>query len=338
MEGDVFNIYAFIWTIIIAVGVAMYVLLDGFDLGIGIMFPFAREESWRDVMMASIAPVWDGNETWLILGGAALFGAFPLVYATVLPALYVPLMLLLVALVFRGIAFEFRHRSETSTWVWNLSFAAGSTLAAFSQGLVLGSFVQGFPVVDGRFVGNAMSFLTPFSVFTGFALVIGYALLGATWLIRKSEGDVQIWAFGVAKGLAIGLLAIIVVVSLWTPFIEPEIADRWFSFPELIFLSPIPIITAVVGLMLLLALKHQKEYSPFVYAIGLFMLSYLGLAISMWPYIVPRDITIWEAAAPEKTQIFLLVGVSIFLPLIIGYTIYIYRIFGGKVKTGDGYH
>lgn len=338
MESDVFNIYAFIWTIVIAVGVAMYVLLDGFDLGVGIMFPFAREESWRDVMMASIAPVWDGNETWLILGGAALFGAFPMVYATVLPALYVPLMLLLVALVFRGIAFEFRHRSETSTWVWNLSFAAGSTLAAFSQGLVLGSFVQGFPVVDGRFVGDAMSFLTPFSVFTGFALIIGYALLGATWLIRKSEGDVQAWAFEGAKGLAIGLLAIIVVVSLWTPFIEPEIASRWFSFPELVFMSPIPIATAVVGLLLLLALKHRQEYRPFVYSIGLFMLSYLGLAFSMWPYIVPRDITIWEAAAPEKTQVFLLVGVAIFLPLIIGYTIYIYRVFRGKVKLGDGYH
>lgn len=338
MESDVFNIYAFIWTIVIAVGVAMYVLLDGFDLGVGIMFPFAREESWRDVMMASIAPVWDGNETWLILGGAALFGAFPMVYATVLPALYVPLMLLLVALVFRGIAFEFRHRSETSTWVWNLSFAAGSTLAAFSQGLVLGSFVQGFPVVDGRFVGDAMSFLTPFSVFTGFALVIGYALLGTTWLIRKSEGDVQAWAFEGAKGLAIGLLAIIVVVSLWTPFIEPEIASRWFSFPELVFMSPIPIATAVVGLLLLLALKHRQEYWPFVYSIGLFMLSYLGLAFSMWPYIVPRDITIWEAAAPEKTQVFLLVGVAIFLPLIIGYTIYIYRVFRGKVKLGDGYH
>ncbi len=336
MDWVIFD-YVLIWAVVIAIGIAMYVILDGFDLGIGILFPFAKQEAWRDDMMASIAPVWDGNETWLVLGGASLFGAFPIVYATVLPALYLPLMLFLLALVFRGIAFEFRHRSQTSTWAWNASFAAGSTIAAFAQGVVLGNFILGLPIEDGHYVGSTFSWLTPFSVFTGFALVCGYGLLGATWLIRKTEGDVQAWAFRVATRLAIALLAAIVAVSLWTPFVEPEIAERWFSFPKIIFLAPVPLVTAAVGLMLLLALKHRNEDRPFTLSISLFLLSYLGLGISLWPYIVPRSITIWEAAAPEKTHTFLLVGVLIFLPLVIGYTLYAYRVFRGKV-SGDGYH
>ncbi len=327
-----------IWACVIAFGVAMYIIMDGFDLGVGILFPFARHEEWRDVMMDSIAPVWDGNETWLVLGGAGLFGAFPLAYATTLPALYVPLILFLVALVFRGIAFEFRHRAETSGWAWNLSFAAGSTLAAFAQGLVLGSFVQGIPIEDGKFVGNALSFLTPFSVFTGAALVVGYALLGSTWLIRKTEGDLQDWAYGWAKGLAVGLLVVIVAVSLWTPLMQPAIAARWFTMPNLLLLAPIPVLTALCGLGLLLALKAKREKPPFILAIALFLLSYLGLAVSLWPYMVPRAITIWDAAAPEKTQSFLLVGVVLFIPLILTYTVIVYRVFRGKVRHGEGYH
>ncbi|MBI1179857.1 MAG: cytochrome d ubiquinol oxidase subunit II [Alphaproteobacteria bacterium] len=327
-----------IWTAIIAFGVAMYIVMDGFDLGVGILFPFVRREAWRDVMMDSVAPVWDGNETWLVLGGAGLFGAFPVAYATVLPALYVPLVLFLVALVFRGIAFEFRHRSETSIWAWNLSFAAGSTMAAFAQGVVLGSFVHGLPIENGAFVGNAFSWLTPFSLFTGVALVVGYALLGATWLIRKTEGDLQQWAFKAAQGLAIGLLAAIVAVSLWTPLTQPEIADRWFSFPGLLLLAPIPIVTAVLGMLLLLALKARREGSPFFLSVGLFLLSYLGLAVSLWPYIVPRAITIWDAAAPPKSQLFLLVGAVLFVPLVLVYTVIVYRVFRGKVRHGDGYH
>jgi cytochrome d ubiquinol oxidase subunit II len=327
-----------VWTAVIAFGVAMYIVMDGFDLGVGILFPFAREEAWRDVMMDSIAPVWDGNETWLVLGGAGLFGAFPLAYATVLPALYVPLILFLVALVFRGIAFEFRHRAETSGWAWNLSFAAGSTLAAFAQGLVLGSFVQGLPVENGAFAGDAFTFLSPFSVFTGLALVVGYGLLGATWLIRKTEGPLQAWAFGWARVLALGLLGAIVVVSLWTPLAQPEIAARWFSLPGLLLLSPIPIATALTGLMLLLALKARREGPPFLLSIGLFLLSYLGLAASLWPYIVPRALTIHEAAAPPETQLFLLVGVALFLPLVLTYTVIVYRVFRGKVRHGEGYH
>ncbi|MEN3975211.1 cytochrome d ubiquinol oxidase subunit II [Emcibacter sp. SYSU 3D8] len=327
-----------IWTAVIAFGVAMYIIMDGFDLGVGILFPFTRREEWRDVMMDSIAPVWDGNETWLVLGGAGLFGAFPLAYATVLPALYVPLILFLVALVFRGIAFEFRHGSNTSKWAWNLSFAAGSTIAAFAQGLVLGSFVQGLPIENGVFVGNALSWLTPFSIFTGVALVIGYGLLGSTWLIGKTEGDLQDWMFKAAKGLTIGLLAAIIVVSLWTPLLQPEIAARWFSMPNLLLLAPIPILTAAVALLLLLALKNRREGAPFFLSISLFLLSYLGLAVSLWPYIVPRAFTIWEAAAPPETQIFLLVGALLFVPLVLTYTIIVYRVFRGKVRHGEGYH
>jgi cytochrome d ubiquinol oxidase subunit II len=327
-----------IWTAIIAFGVAMYIIMDGFDLGVGILFPFARREEWRDVMMDSIAPVWDGNETWLVLGGAGLFGAFPLAYATVLPALYVPLILFLVALVFRGIAFEFRHRADTSRWAWNLSFAAGSALAAFAQGLVLGSFVHGLPIENGRFVGHALSFLTPFSVFTGIALVVGYGLLGATWLIGKTEGELQDWAYGKAGVLGIGLLVAIVAVSLWTPLTQPAIAARWFALPNLLLLAPIPILTALCGLGLMLALKNRREKPPFVLAIGLFLLAYLGLAVSLWPYMVPRAITIWDAAAPPKTQGFLLVGALLFVPLILTYTVIVYRVFRGKVRHGEGYH
>lgn len=326
------------WAAVIAFGVAMYIIMDGFDLGVGILFPFARAEEHRDVMMDSIAPVWDGNETWLVLGGAGLFGAFPLAYATVLPALYVPLILFLVALVFRGIAFEFRHRAETSRGAWNASFAAGSTVAAFAQGLVLGSFVEGLPIENGRFVGDALSFLTPFSMFCGMALVIGYGLLGATWLIRKTEGDLQAQAFGWARDLAIALLAAIVIVSMWTPLMQEAIAMRWFSLPNLLLLSPIPILTALYGLGLLLALKAKREKSPFLFSIGLFLLAYLGLAVSLWPYIVPRALTIEQAAAPPETQAFLLVGVALFIPLILTYTVIVYRVFRGKVRHGEGYH
>jgi cytochrome d ubiquinol oxidase subunit II len=327
-----------IWTFVIALGVAMYVILDGFDLGVGILFPFVRDEKQRDQMMDSIAPFWDGNETWLVLGGAGLFGAFPIAYSTVLPALYAPLILFLVALVFRGIAFEFRHRSNTSRWAWNLSFGIGSTLAAFAQGLMLGSFVQGLPIENGHFVGTSWSWLTPFSVFTGFALVVGYGLLGSTWLIRRTVDAVQDWSFRASQILALGLFLCIVIVSVWTVLFEPAIANRWFSFPALLFLAPVPLITAGIGLLLMLSLKARRENAPFLLSVGLFLLSYVGLAVSLWPYIVPRAITIWDAAAPPETQGFLLVGVALFLPLVLTYTVIVYRVFRGKVDPEAGYH
>jgi len=327
-----------IWTLVIALGVAMYIILDGFDLGLGILFPFARREDWRDTMMMSVAPVWDGNETWLILGGASLFAAFPKAYSLALEALYIPLIVFLLALIFRGVAFEFRFKAQTSRWAWNLSFAAGSTVAAFAQGVVLGAFVQGLEFEAGRYAGGAFGWLSPFSVMTGVGLVIGYGLLGATWLIRKTDGNLQDWAFRAARPLAVALLAFIIAVSLWTPLSQPEIAERWFSLPNIIFLAPVPILTALLGLFLLTSLYRRVEWPPFPAAIGLFLLSYLGLAISLWPYIIPRALTIWDAAAPRDTQIFMLVGVLIFLPIVLAYTIYVYRVFKGKVQPGEAHY
>lgn len=327
-----------IWAGIIVLGVAMYVLLDGFDLGLGILFPFAPDERSRDVMMASVAPVWDGNETWLVLGGTALFGAFPAAFAVLLPALYLPLMAFLLALVFRGVAFEFRHRAIQSRVVWTVSFSAGSTVAAFAQGVVLGAFVQGFRVEDGVFAGGLLDWLTPFSLFTGAALVAGYGLLGATWLILKTEGRLQDWAYRMAWRLLLAVLAGLGVVSLWTPLLSDDIAERWFSLPNVLFLWPIPLVTLLDAALLARALKRRRERAPFLHAVGLFLLSFLGLGISLWPYLVPRDMTVAEAASAPAAQGFLLVGVLLLLPLILGYTWYSYHVFRGKVEPDAGYH
>ncbi len=327
-----------IWAVVIVLGVIMYVILDGFDLGIGILFPFAPAPEDRGTMISSVAPVWDGNETWLVLGGAALFGAFPLAFGILLPALYLPLMAFLVALVFRGVAFEFRHRAYRSQAVWNTSFFVGSTLAAFAQGVVLGAFVQGFAVADGRFAGGLFDWLTPFSIFTGFALVAGYALLGATWLILKTEGPLQEWCFAAARRLTVAVALFIVVVSAWTPFLAEDIVERWFGWPGIVVLWPIPLITAAMVAALWRAVSAGRERAPFPLAIGLFVLSFVGLGVSLWPFIVPRAVTIHDAAASPGSQGFLLIGVLILLPLILGYTAYTYRVFRGKVRPDEGYH
>lgn len=325
-----------IWALVIAFGVAMYVVLDGFDLGIGILFPFVPGERDRDRMMASVAPVWDGNETWLVLGGASLFGAFPKAYAQLLPAFYLPLALFLFALVFRGVSFEFRARSERSRPLWNAAFAGGSIVAAFAQGLILGAFVEG----AGASTESAapFSWLSAFSVMVGLGLVCGYALLGATWLIVKTDGPFQDWCTRAARRLLLGVLGFVGIVSLWTPLAEPEIASRWFSWPEIAYLSPVPILTAVLAFALWRALATGREKAPFLCAIGLILLAYLGLGISLWPYAVPRELTIWQAAAGPATQGFLLVGVAVMIPLILAYTAYTYRVFRGKVRADDAYH
>lgn len=325
-----------IWAAIIIVGVVAYVILDGFDLGVGVLFPFAHEQD-RSRMMASIAPVWDGNETWLILGGGALFGAFPLAYATLLPALYVPLLLMLFALMFRGVAFEFRAKADRSRRAWSWAFAIGSTVAAFAQGAVLGAFIQGIPVEDGRFAGGPFTWASPFSLFCGVALVCGYGLLGACWLIIKTTGPLQDWCFAAARWLLLAVLAAIAVVSLWTPLIVEDIARRWFTWPNLALLAPVPLLTLLVAGALFLSLRRRRDYAPFVWAVGLFLLAFLGLGISLWPYAVPRAITLHQAAASTMAQGFLLVGVLILLPIILGYTVYVYRVFRGKVGEDEGY-
>lgn len=326
-----------IWAAVIGFGIIMYVILDGFDLGIGILFPWVKSQAHKDIMMHSIAPLWDGNETWLVLGGAGLFAAFPRAYATVLSALYLPLILFLVGLILRGVAFEFRFKTLKHKYIWDYSFALGSILATFMQGILLGHFVEGLPFNNGRYAGTAYSWLTPFSLMTGLAMVFGYALLGATWLIMKTEDELQRWCNKIARKLIWVLLFFVVLVSLWTPMMQPEIASRWFSWPNILYLSPVPVHTVLLALGLFWSLRTRHEIMPFICSIGLFILSYTGLAISLWPYVVPRTMTIWDAASPPDSQLFTLTGVLFLLPIILAYTLHSYWVFRGKTRTENGY-
>jgi cytochrome d ubiquinol oxidase subunit II len=327
-----------IFGIIIAFGISVYIILDGFDLGVGILFLWDRDELERDQMMNSIAPFWDGNETWLILGGGAFYGVFPKAAAILFPALYVPIMLMLFALIFRGVAFEFRFKADTTKSVWNWAFCLGSLLAAFAQGTMLGNFIQGFHVLNGEFAGSTMDWLTPFSVFTGCALVLGYALLGATWLMMKTSGSVQEKAFNMGKPLMISVCVGIGIVSLWTPLMDSHIASRWFNVPGFFILAPIPMLSLILTYMLWVSIDRRSDRRPFFLAIGLFMLAYLGLGMSMWPYVVPRHLTFWDVASPYETQIFILVGVGLLIPFILGYTAYVFYVFRGKVNEHVEYH
>jgi len=327
-----------IWFAVIAVAIFMYVLLDGFDLGIGILFPFAGSDQDRDLMMNSVAPIWDGNETWLVLGGGGLLVSFPLVYATALSAFYIPVIVMLIALVFRGVAFEFRFKAERSRFLWDWGFFGGSLLASFAQGVILGAFVRGVEVEGTTFAGGVMDWLSWFSIFTGVAVAIGYTLLGAAWLIVKTEGPLQTWTFRLLRPLTVGLIASIVIVSIWTPLMDEAIAERWFSWPNMLYLSPVPILTAVLAVWLWRAESRNAELPPFLLTLGLFLLSFTGLAISIFPNILPPAVTIWDAAAAPSTQLFMLVGVIILLPLVLGYTAYSYYVFRGKVTPETGYH
>jgi cytochrome d ubiquinol oxidase subunit II len=328
-----------IWTVILGFGVFMYVLMDGFDLGIGILFLAAPSEADRDVMMNSVAPIWDGNETWLVLGGVGLLAAFPLAFAIILPALYFPILIMLIALIFRGIAFELRFKaSPQSRHRWDKSFHYGSLAATLAQGFVLGSFVEGFRVEGRFFAGGSFDWLTPFSLVTGVGLVLGYGLLGATWLIMKTEGRLQDWARAQALWLTGGVVIAMGVVSLWTPFLQPGIATRWFSWPNIVFLSPVPIVTAGLVFLVWRSIERRAEFFPFIGAIGLFTMGYIGLAISLWPNIVPHSISLWDAAAGPRAQAFLLMGTLFLLPIIVGYTAWSYWVFRGKVRAGVGYH
>jgi len=328
-----------IWAVIIIFGVMMYVVMDGFDLGIGMLFPFVKGEQDRDVMMNTVAPVWDGNETWLILGGAGLFGAFPLAYSVVLEALYLPLILMLIGLIFRGVAFEFRFKAKADKrHIWDKAFIWGSLVATFFQGVALGAFIEGFKVVDRHFVGGTLDWLTPFSLFSGLGLIVAYTLLGCTWLIMKTEGPLQQQMHDLAKPLALVLLVVIGIVSLWTPIAYPQIADRWFSMPNLIWFMPVPLLVLVTFYGLLKAVARNAHYTPFLLTLVLIFLRYSGLGISLWPNIIPPSISIWEAAAPPQSQGFMLVGTLFILPFILGYTFWSYYVFRGKVTHEDGYH
>jgi cytochrome d ubiquinol oxidase subunit II len=326
-----------IWATLIGTAVAMYVILDGFDLGIGILFPFARSESERDQMMRSIAPFWDGNETWLILGGGGLWVAFPRAYAVVMPAFYLPVIIMLLSLVFRGIAFEFRTVSRSKIW-WNRAFSIGSTLAAFAQGVILGGLIHGITVRDGAFAGGAFDWATPFALLCGLAMIAGYGLLGATWLAMKTVGPVATRARLQSKQFLIAVLVFMVAVSLWTPLAEPRIAARWFSLPNFYFLWPVPAVTALVAFMAWRWIEQRRDVSPFLATVVLFLLGYLGLVISNFPYLVPPTLTVWETAAAPASQIFMLIGTLVLLPIILGYIAFIYWLFRGKVREGESYH
>jgi len=327
---------ATIWAFIIAFAVFVYVVMDGFDLGLGMLFPLFPSKADRDVIMNSVAPVWDGNETWLVLGGGGLMAAFPLAYAVLMPALYTPMIAMLVGLVFRGVAFEFRWRTQSTRNRWDIAFAGGSLLATLAQGVALGAILQGVHVEGRHYAGGWWDWLTPFSVLTGVALVIGYCLLGATWLVMKTEGELRDEAYRLSWWLLFAMLGAIGAVSLATPFLSIHYAQRWFAWPSMILTAPVPIAVAAVTVLLLRSLANRQDYRPFFLSLALFALSYAGLGISMWPYIVPQSITIWQAASPPNSQLFMLFGVAILIPLILGYTAWAYYVFRGKV-TG-GYH
>lgn len=330
--------FVLLWTMILGVGVFLYVLLDGFDLGVGILYRFAPDTKSRNLIMNSIVPVWDGNETWLVLGGVGLFAAFPLAFAIIMPAVYFPIAVMLLALVFRGVAFEFRFRDAERRTFWDHAFNYGSLVATFAQGVVLGSFVQGFEVDGRHFAGGSFDFLTPFSLFTGVALVFGYALLGAGWLILKTEGELQALARRLGLWCLLGTLAAIGIVSIWTPLTNAEIAQRWFSMPNVIILSIVPIITLGIAFACWRALQGKSEVAPFAAAVGLFVMSYIGIAISLWPMIVPYHYTLWDAASSADTQVFMLLGTLFLLPVILVYTGWSYWVFRGKVRGDLGYH
>ena len=327
-----------VWAIIIAFAVAAYVVMDGFDLGIGILFPFFPVGRERDQAMNAIAPVWDGNETWLVLGGGGLMAAFPLAYAVLMPALYTPMIVMLLGLVFRGVAFEFRWRTTAARNRWDIAFFGGSLLATLAQGIALGAILQGVHVEGRHYAGGWWDWLTPFSILTGVSLVIGYALLGATWLVMKTEGELRDRAYHLSWVLLLAMLGAIAAVSIATPFLHIQYTERWFAWPNVLMTAQVPISVAVVTALLLRSLANKYDYQPFFLTLALFMLSYAGLGISMYPYIVPQSITIWQAAAPENSQLFMLVGVAGLIPLILGYTAWAYWVFRGKVKPESGYH
>jgi cytochrome bd ubiquinol oxidase subunit II len=326
-----------VWASILALAVFLYVLLGGYDLGLGVLFPLAPSHNDRDAMMASVAPFWDGNETWLVLGGGGLLAAFPLAYSIMLPALYIPIILMLIGLILRGVAFEFRFKSKRYRWTWDMAFSLGSVLASLMQGAIIGAFIQGFAVTDNKFSGGAFDWLSGFSVMTAAAILSGYVLLSAAWLIMKADEALREWAYDIAYTALIALAAFIAIFSLWTPLLHPEIAARWFKPANMVMLSPVPLITAACVVALWTALNRRQRYTPFLLGAALFLLCYTGLGVSLFPFIVPPDITIWQAAAAPDSQLFMLYGAIPILPIILGYTAYSYYLLW-EAPEHDAYH
>lgn len=329
---------AFIWAGLIAFAVLTYVVLDGFDLGLGILFPFAKSDGDRDLMMNSVAPVWDGNETWLVLGGGGLFAVFPLAYAVIMPALYMPITVMLLALVFRGVSFEYRWRTTRWRGVWDVAFFGGSLIAALCQGIALGALVQGIEVTDRAYSGGWFDWLTPFSILTGVAVVVGYALLGATWLVLKTENALQNQMRNYAWYLGAATLGLIGLISLLTPFQDPIYFQRWFSLPGSLWTMIVPVVMLALVWSFFRGLNDLKDRQPFLSALGFFTVSFIGIGISFYPMMVPPSLSIWDVAAPDSSLAFALVGAVILIPIILGYTAYAYWVFRGKMDSAEGYH
>jgi cytochrome d ubiquinol oxidase subunit II len=342
-----------VWGALLAVAVFMYVLLDGFDLGMGILFPFRNNEKDHDLMMNTVAPFWDGNETWLVLGGGGLLVAFPLAYSVIMPALYLPLIFMLLGLIFRGVSFEFRFKAEKSKHLWSTAFFGGSIVATFFQGVMLGAYVQGIEVEGRAFAGDPFDWLSPFSVMTGLALISGYVYLGASWLIMRTEGEIQDWAFGTARKALLAVFGFMVLVIAWMPhlhsdmpllgigldeIIRNDLIMRWFGGPQIFYNSLVPVGFALVAVTAWRSIDKRAEYKPFLCGMAMFVLGFAGLTISIWPNIVPPEITLYEAAAAPSSQLLVLVGAIVLLPVILGYTAYIYWIFRGKVRHGESYY
>ena len=326
-----------VWFGLIGTAIFLYVLLDGFDLGVGILFPFAPSDQCRDRMMNSIAPFWDGNETWLVLGGGGLFAAFPLAYAILMPALYMPVIFMLLGLIFRGVAFEFRFKANTSRRIWDYAFHFGSLAATFMQGMALGAFVQGVKIEGRSFAGGAFDWLNAYSVMTGMALVFGYALLGATWLVMKTDGITQDWARKCAAYVLGYVGFFLAVVSVSMPMMNPGVKTLWFSMPNFFYLLPIPLVTAAFFVMIWRDLHTGREYRPFFLSLGVFLTGYMGLGISLWPWLVPFEVTFRQAAAAAPSQSLLLVGTIVMLPVVLTYTGFCYYLFRGKASHESAY-
>ncbi len=330
--------YALIWAALIAFSVFAYVALDGFDLGLGLLFPLFKNDVQRDRIINTVAPIWDGNETWLVLGGGGLLAVFPLAYAVLLPALYMPVIAMLLGLIFRGVAFEFRFKSRANKHWWDISFVLGSLVAAFSQGIMLGAMLQGIEVHERAYAGGWFDWLSPFTIASGIAVCVGYALLGATWLIMKTDGELQQRSYGIARNCTVLIIIAIALVSLYLVARFDWVAERWLTWPNSLWLWVLPLALALVGGGLLRSLQKHQEGRPYLWALGVFLIAFIGFSVSIFPYLVPFQITLWEAAAPENSLKFLLAGAVFLLPIILAYTGYSYWVFRGKTSEDSGYH